>query len=149
MFRDRHSKFPVWARQTGGREGRKETTATLYYDGRSALCRREMALLSRFKSEGLLLLDVHRQWDLSPARREAMLRQLHLRLPGGQWLTGVEANVAAWSFTRFGRYLAPLRWRGVAPLVDQLYRRWAERRFNKVYAHGKFVSHLPDAQNDP
>ncbi|WP_084645537.1 thiol-disulfide oxidoreductase DCC family protein [Marinimicrobium agarilyticum] len=128
---------------------RQPAVATLYYDGLCPLCQKEMTLLARRKNEGLRLLDIHRQWQLPASQREDMLRQLHLRLPDGSWLKGVEASVEAWRHTRFGRWLGLLRWPLVAPVVDRLYQRWAERRFERLYGRGKYLCRLPEeADND-
>lgn len=127
-----------------------QTVATLYYDGLCPLCQREMTLLKRLKSAQLRLLDIHKQWQLPAEQREAMLRQLHLKLPDGQWLLGADASVEAWRFTRVGWLLKPLRWPLVGPIVDRIYRRWAKRRFKRLYGSGRYLCTLPEeAQNDP
>ncbi len=79
-----------------------------------------------------------------------MLRQLHLRLPDGQWLVGADASVEAWRYTRVGWLLKPLRWPVFGPVVDRVYRRWAKRRFKRLYGSGRYLCTLPEeAQTDP
>lgn len=109
-------------------------SAQLFYDGRCPLCAGEMALLRKHKRAGLTLVDIHSLLSISEAEREQMLRDLHLLLPDGRWLLGVEANVAAWSFTPMGFLWKPLRWRIWSGLVDRVYRRWADKRYCKSYA---------------
>lgn len=108
--------------------------AQLYYDGRCPLCAREMAFLRKVKSAGLTLVDIHQLTQLSDAEQERMLRNLHLQMPDGSWRFGVDANVAAWSFTPFGFLLKPLRWTLWSGFVDRVYRRWADGRYCKAYA---------------
>lgn len=108
--------------------------AQLFYDGRCPLCAGEMALLRKYKRAGLVLVDIHSLLSISDAEREQMLRDLHLLLPDGRWLLGVEANVAAWSFTPMGFLWKPLRWRIWSGVVDRVYRRWADKRYCKSYA---------------
>ena len=53
----------------------------------------------------------------SPTADE-LLRTLHLQRADGAWLTGADANVAAWEGTRRGRLLRVLRWPLLRPFVD-------------------------------
>ena len=75
---------------------------TLYFDGSCPLCRREMGHLARLKSERLNLQDIHDlpESDEIPGKA-ALLQSLHLR-KNGRWVTGLEANIAAWQYTRIG-----------------------------------------------
>ena len=109
-------------------------TAQLFYDGRCPLCAREMAFLRKHKRSGLTLVDIHSLLQLDEGERARLLRDLHLLKPDGSWLLGVDANVAAWSFTPFGFLFKPLRWRIWSRLVDAIYRRWADKRYCKNYA---------------
>jgi predicted DCC family thiol-disulfide oxidoreductase YuxK len=110
------------------------STATLFYDGACPLCMKEMARLGRLKSDQLALADIH---SLAPdptlPDSDALLRTLHLRLPDGTLLTGVDANIAAWSYTPYGRWLNWLRWPGLRFLVERVYVRWARWRYERLY----------------
>ena len=67
--------------------------ATLYYDGCCPLCMREMDRLGGLKSDDLELVDIHcvpATADLPD--RDTLLRNLHLRLPDGRLLTGVDQS---------------------------------------------------------
>ncbi len=107
--------------------------AQLFYDGRCRLCAREMALLRKYKTNRLVLTDIHSLLRLADAERELLLKELHLLLPDGNWLRGVDASVTAWSHTPLGFLLRPLRWPVVAHLVDKLYAHWADSRYCKLY----------------
>ncbi|MED5315325.1 MAG: DCC1-like thiol-disulfide oxidoreductase family protein, partial [Pseudomonadota bacterium] len=84
--------------------------ATLYFDGNCPLCRREMAHLTRLKSDDLVLQDIHDLPDSDALPDKAsMLQSLHLRKDGG-WVTGIDANIAAWQYTRIGFFWRWLSW---------------------------------------
>lgn len=108
--------------------------ATLFYDGCCPLCMREMDRLERLKSDQLELVDIHcvpASADLPD--RDTLLRNLHLRLPDGRLLTGVDANVAAWQYTPYGWWFRWMRWPLLRILADRAYRRWARWRYDRLY----------------
>ena len=107
---------------------------TLHYDGRCPLCMREIRLLSRIAGPGLALVDLHDIPD-QPGQptRLIKLTSLHLYSREGQWLTGVDATVRAWSHTRWGFLFRVLRWPLVGPLADAVYRYWARKRYQRLY----------------
>lgn len=108
--------------------------ATLFYDGRCPLCTKEMARLAKLKDQQLQLADIH---TLAPDPHlpdtDTLLRTLHLRMPDGRLLTGADANVAAWQYTRLGAWFRWMRWPVISSLVDRLYDAWARRRYNHLY----------------
>ena len=109
---------------------------TLFYDGQCPLCRREIATLRRLQDGGLEFADIHEQVEtatLHPSR-EMLLRRLHLRSNNGAWVTGLRANVRAWSHTRYGFFFRPLLWPGLFFIATSVYERWADRRYAKRYA---------------
>ena len=110
------------------------TPDILYYDGQCPLCQREMARLAQIKGPGLELVDIHTLADDVPERpsRQTLLEVLHLKR-GTTYLTGLDANVAAWQHTSMGIFWRWLRWPVVRPLVDPVYNRWARWRFNRMY----------------
>ena len=109
--------------------------ATLYYDGRCPLCQKEMAKLEQYKSDQLQLADIHNLDDaVGLPDKDTLLRTLHLRLPDGQLLTGVDANVTAWGYTDRGKWLHWLRWPLVRPLADLCYGYWAAWRYRRLYS---------------
>jgi len=78
-----------------------------------------------------------------------LLRTLHLQRADGSWLTGADANVAAWETTRRGRLLRALRWPVFRPFVDFGYRIWALWRYRRLYGR-QFVAerHAPRPNGD-
>jgi predicted DCC family thiol-disulfide oxidoreductase YuxK len=107
---------------------------TLYYDGQCPLCTAEITRLRAIRGNDLQVADIH---DTPPSAdapdRETLLRTLHLRRADGSWLTGADANVAAWEGTRQGRWLRVLRWWPIRPLVDLVYAGWAAWRYRRLY----------------
>lgn len=110
---------------------------TLYFDGACPVCRKEMALLARLNRGPLRLIDIHGLADHPPAEqlpdRESLLRVLHLRTDDGQWLKGLEASARAWQHTGVGGLWRLLLWQPWRGLLERLYQRWAEKRFNRLY----------------
>lgn len=108
------------------------TSASLFFDGRCGLCRREIALLRRV-SRGLMFVDLHQLPDthLGPDKWQ-MLEVLHLQLADGRFVTGLQASVLAWSFTPVGWLFQPLLWPWVRPLAERAYQAWAKRRFSRL-----------------
>ncbi len=106
---------------------------TLYFDGSCPLCRREMRHLARLKSERLILQDIHDvpESDDIPDKA-ALLQSLHLR-KNGHWVTGLDANITAWQYTRIGFLWQWLSWPLIKPVAAWGYRVWATRRYAKRY----------------
>ena len=108
----------------------------LYFDGACPLCSKEMAHLARLKDARLTLVDVHSLPDSqAEPSKAAMLEVLHLKR-GDTWITGVDANVAAWRHTQIGLLWQALRWPILGAVVDWVYKHWARRRFEKLYGNG-------------
>ncbi len=109
-------------------------SATLYYDGRCSICAKEMQRLEKMKSSELELVDIHKLEPVSGLPdAETLLRTLHLRLSDGQFLTGVDANIAAWNFTRIGPLFRWMKWPIIAPIFDIFYTRWTRWRYERLY----------------
>ena len=105
----------------------------LYYDGSCPLCQREMSHLAKLKSEQLVLQDIHAlPPDNEGPDKKTLLQNLHLKR-GSEWVIGLEANVAAWQYTRIGFFWRWLSWPLVKPLASWCYRQWAVRRYTKLY----------------
>ena len=113
---------------------------TLYYDGNCPLCLREIRALEKLRDSQLRLVNVHTH---EPAPGEpsldSMLLRLHLKSDDGNWLSGVDATVKAWSHTRWGALFRPLRWPLLSGLADRAYEYWARRRFNGLYCTNSCV----------
>ena len=111
---------------------------TLHYDGKCPLCMREVRLLRRIADPGLCLVDLHEVGD-QPGQPSHLLKltTLHLQTASGDWLTGVDATVRAWSHTRWGPLFRVLRWPLVGPVADLAYRFWARKRYQRLYGCGE------------
>ncbi|MEP4146377.1 MAG: DCC1-like thiol-disulfide oxidoreductase family protein [Halioglobus sp.] len=108
--------------------------ATLYYDGRCSICTKEMGRLGRLKTDDLSLVDIHElAADPELPDTETLLRTLHLRKANGTLLTGVDANVTAWSYTRIGPLFKWMQWPLIAPIFSFFYARWARWRYERLY----------------
>ena len=108
----------------------------LFYDGSCPLCAREIRTLRKLQTGNLLFADIHEEMattDQMPSR-EQLLRRLHLMSWTGEWVTGLHANVRAWSHTRFGWLFKPLLWPIVYPVARRVYESWADKRYDRKYA---------------
>jgi predicted DCC family thiol-disulfide oxidoreductase YuxK len=109
---------------------------TLFYDGHCPLCSAEMDKLSRHAGNSLELQDIHQLGeDPQLPSRDELLRSLHLRTADGNLISGLDANVAAWQHTRFGRWWRWLQWPGVRGLASRAYEFWARVRYRRLYGH--------------
>ncbi len=110
------------------------TSATLFYDGQCPLCMREMEKLRPLKSKDLCLQDIHQVDDNEALPdRDVLLRNLHLQTASGEFLIGLDANIAAWQGTSYGAMLRWLRWPLIRPIADMGYRWWAKWRYQRLY----------------
>ena len=120
---------------------------TLFYDGQCPLCAKEIRLLRRLADDGLQFSDIHRLSEPHEPGREQLLKTLHLKTDDGGWATGLRATVTAWRHTRLGWLFAPLLWPGLEFVASRVYRRWADRRFDKRYCSNGQCQ-LPPTQFD-
>lgn len=124
-------------RDQPGSEPLPVTCDTLYYDGQCPLCNAEIERLREVRGDALRVADIHESTPEGDAPdRETLLKTLHLRRADGSWLTGADANVAAWEGTRQGKWLRVLRWAPLRPLVDAVYALWASWRYRRLYGRG-------------
>ncbi|MFN3769496.1 MAG: thiol-disulfide oxidoreductase DCC family protein [Ectopseudomonas guguanensis] len=112
---------------------------TLYFDGDCPLCAREIRLLRRHATpQRLLFVDISTEYfdpaplGLSLAEMQA---RLHARWADGEWLLGLDASLWSWQAAGLGRWVAPLRWRPLRPLLE-----WGYRLFCRLRPH---LAHLP------
>ena len=110
------------------------TADTLFYDGNCPLCMREVHLLERLANDHLKMIDLHEVPAAEGQPRQLeMLKNLYLRTSDGEWLTGVDATVRAWSHTRWGFLFKALRLPLIGALADAAYQYWARKRFLHHY----------------
>ena len=108
---------------------------TLYYDGQCPLCSTEMGKLKQLADDQLKLVDIHSLPEQSGLPdKQALLTNLHLKNDQGKFITGLDANVAAWRHTRVGVFFLWLRWPIVRSVADFVYSRWAQRRYRRLYS---------------
>ncbi len=109
---------------------------TLFYDGQCPLCAREISTLRKLQRGRLIFADIHDQRESSNnlPGREALLRRLHLMTWNGEWVTGLHANVRAWSHTPFGFLFKRLLWPGIYTIAEKVYSKWADKRYDRKYA---------------
>ncbi|GAA5215037.1 DUF393 domain-containing protein [Corallincola platygyrae] len=105
----------------------------LYYDGRCAMCSREIAFLKRHADEHLCFQDIHIGNLPADVTKQQALEVLHLRSADGAWHKGINATLGAWSHTRYKWVVSPLRVSWLRPLFDRLYAAWANRRYCRLY----------------
>ncbi|MFV9682351.1 thiol-disulfide oxidoreductase DCC family protein [Pseudomonas sp. NY15367] len=112
---------------------------TLYYDGDCPLCALEIELLRRHAApQRLLFVDIASEdFDPTPLGRSLpeMQARLHARWADGEWLLGLDASLWSWEAAGLGRWVAPLRWRPLRPLLE-----WGYRLFCRLRPH---LAHLP------
>lgn len=133
---------------------------TLFYDGQCPLCASEIEQLRSLRGDTLELVDIHCAVDASasaeagaassssqaastdscesgrgamPPSKDQLLRTLHLRRVDGSWITGADANVAAWEGSRMAPVWRVLRWPLIRIVVDFVYARWALWRYRRLY----------------
>lgn len=106
----------------------------LFYDGACPLCSKEIEALKRRKGSTITLIDIHQITDFTGIpTKETLLKNLHLLTPDGDWLTGSNANIKAWSGTKRGQLLKILNLPGIKNITTWFYKKWAEKRFNRLY----------------
>jgi len=110
-------------------------TDNLFFDGRCSLCSKEIKLLTRLKKPSLELTDIHSLKINSSGHftKEELLKVLHLKTAEGEWLTGLDATLAAWSHTSWGWVFKPLGWPIFKSMANYIYTRWANKRYCKLY----------------
>lgn len=111
------------------------TKLTLFYDGQCSLCAREIAFLRRVSPENSAFADIHAITDFSKLpSKEEMLRCLHLRADSGEWFLGLDATVEIWGQTHYGIFFKFLKIPGIRQIAEQVYKRWADKRYCKLYS---------------
>jgi predicted DCC family thiol-disulfide oxidoreductase YuxK len=114
-------------------------TDILYFDGSCPLCSKEITLLKKLSNDGIAFEDIHalNADDTNTQSQEALLRRLHLKQSTGEWLIGLDANVAAWSHTQYGFLFKILRWPVIGKIADTIYAYWADKRYQKRFECSK------------
>lgn len=109
----------------------------IFYDGYCPLCRTEMRHLKKHdKRNAIQFEDIqaaefpHRFPDLD---WEALNARIHVQLPDGSLVSGLDATHRAWSAVGKGWLYAPLRWPGIRVVADYFYTLFARHRYTISY----------------
>lgn len=104
----------------------------VFFDGDCPLCRREIALLRRWdRSRRIRFVDIAgdgfdaADYGLS---QEALLAEIHARLPDGTWIRGVEVFRRLYTAVGWSGFVAVTRWPGVRQMLEVGYRVFAKHR---------------------
>ncbi|MCZ6828901.1 MAG: DCC1-like thiol-disulfide oxidoreductase family protein [Gammaproteobacteria bacterium] len=71
----------------------------------------------------------HKLWSGAPLAEAS----LHLQTGAGEWLTGIDALIQAWSHTAWGWLFSTLRWPLLQPLARTSYQWYSQRRYQRLY----------------
>lgn len=122
--------------QTSSHRG-AQPTDTLYYDDKCQFCWRYAQRLEQLQQGGLSLVSIEQVGtDPGIPGRLALQRQLHLKTAQGQWLTGLDAALRAWSHTRRAWLFKPLGWPLIHGLATTVYDAWELWRYRSLYGCG-------------
>jgi predicted DCC family thiol-disulfide oxidoreductase YuxK len=111
---------------------------TVLYDASCPVCRLEMhALRDRDLAKHpdaplLLLVDMSEPGFVAAqygATRQEMDALIHAMRPDGSLVVGVEVFQLAYGAVGMGRWVAPIGWRWLRPLVDAAYAAFARNRY--------------------
>ena len=105
----------------------------VFYDGACPVCRREVAMLkrrdrrSKFKFVDIAAPDFDP--EIYGKRLDALMAEIHARLPDGSWIRGVEVFRRLYAEVGFRWLVAISRWPVVSPLLAFGYRLFAKNRW--------------------
>lgn len=104
----------------------------VFFDGECPLCRREIALLRRWDRRGRIRFTNIAADGFSTAAlnvdHEALMAEIHGRLPDGSWIRGVEVFRRLYVAFGWGPLVALSRWPGIRQLLEFGYRVFARNR---------------------
>ena len=100
-----------------------QSPLTVYYDGACPVCSREIGFYRKRTGAAVSYCDVAAEACPAPdLGREAALQRFHVRLAGGELVSGAAAFLALWRETPGFRYLAmALSPRPVVAVLDVAY----------------------------
>jgi predicted DCC family thiol-disulfide oxidoreductase YuxK len=113
-------------------------TDTLFYDGKCGFCRRSARRLEQLQQGGLSLVPIDEtETEQGMPGRLALQRQLHVKTAQGQWLTGLDAVLKAWSHTRWAWLFKPLGWPLIHAPAAAFYDAWELARYRRLHGCGE------------
>lgn len=112
--------------------GRDDFRVEVFFDGDCPLCVREIALLRALDRRGRVrFTDIASpSFDAAAVGTtfEALMAEIHGRLPDGRWIQGVEVFRQLYAAVGLGWLVAPSRLPGVRHGLDLAYRLFAKNR---------------------
>ena len=104
----------------------------VFYDGDCPLCRREIDMLRRMdRRERIRFTDIADDgFDAAALGKDfdALMAEIHGRLPSGEWITGVEVFRRLYAAVGFGWLVRVTRVPGISHLLNIGYRWFAKLR---------------------
>ena len=109
----------------------------IFYDGHCPLCRAEMRHLRKHDDDNIIQYEDIQQDDFSQRYPDLnwddLNNRIHVKLPDGTFLEGLDATHAAWKKVGKGWLYAPLRWPVVRHVADKAYLAFAKHRYKISY----------------
>ena len=110
------------------------TVDTLYFDGNCGYCKQRASRLQQLARQGLEIVDINKlDSTVDIPGPLALKRELHLRTHSGQWLTGLDAALRAWSYTPFGPLFSILSLPGINALASAGFDLVSLKRYRRLY----------------
>lgn len=104
----------------------------VFYDGDCPLCMREINMLRRKDKRGkIAFTDIaNADFDVQQYDKtiEQLMSEIHARVPGGEWITGVEVFRKLYSAIGFSPLVWPTRLPVVRQTLDVAYKLFAKNR---------------------
>lgn len=104
----------------------------VFFDGDCPLCRREINFLTRRDKEGRILsTDIAAPgFDASAfgMTHDDFMKEIRGRLPGGEFISGVEVFRRLYTAVGFGWVIKATRWPGISWCLDRAYSLFARNR---------------------
>jgi predicted DCC family thiol-disulfide oxidoreductase YuxK len=104
----------------------------VFFDGDCQLCLREITLIRRWDREQRIRFTDIAAPDFHPEllgkQYEALMAEMHGRLPDGSWIQGVEVFRQMYALVGFRRLVALSRWPVISQVLDFGYALFARNR---------------------
>ena len=105
---------------------------TIFYDGRCALCAKEIKSLKELdRNNRITFADIFAHdfaKNYASVNVEEANRVLHGMKDTGELIYGLDVTVLAWTLVGKGKWVAPLRWPIVKQIADVVYIFFARNR---------------------
>lgn len=105
---------------------------TVFYDGQCPLCNWEINHLKKLDTQqNIQFENIHnasfsnRHPQLNPQQLDALL---HVQTSNGEFQTGLDATYLLWSSVGLTKWVKPLKWKWLQPILKPCYRFFAKHR---------------------